>query len=115
MIDALDTDLEHVKEHTRLLTRAIEWDQNSRTKGLALSKQELQVADRWLTQGLSAEPKPTDLHGEYVDFSRTVVDRFQRLMISGVTAVFVLMLFTNVTKRRKRLGLPPQSLWLRLL
>ena len=92
MIDALDTCLENVEEHTRLLTRAIEWDQNSRTKGLALSKQELQVADRWLTQGLPAEPKPTDLHGEYVDFSRTVVDRFQRLMISGVTAVFVLMM-----------------------
>ena len=26
LIDALDTDLEYVKEHTRLLTRAIEWD-----------------------------------------------------------------------------------------
>ena len=120
MIDALDTDLEYVKEHTRLLTRAIEWDENNRTRGLALSKQELQVAERWLTQGLSTEPKPTDLHSEYVDFSRTAVNRFQRLMISSVTVAFVLMMgvsvfvFTNVTKRGKRLGLPPQSLWLRL-
>ena len=35
LIQALDTDLEHVREHTRLLTRAIEWDQDQRSKGLA--------------------------------------------------------------------------------
>ena len=96
MIDALDTDLEYVKEHTRLLTRAIGWDENNRTRGLALSKQELQVAERWLTQGLSIEPKPTDLHGEYVGFSRTAVDRLQRLVISSVTVAFVLMMGVSV-------------------
>jgi len=96
LIDALDTDLEYVKEHTRLLTRAIEWDQNNRIRGLALSKQELQVAERWLTQGLSIEPKPTDLHGEYVGFSRTAVDRLQRLVISSVTVAFVLVLGLSV-------------------
>ena len=96
LIDALDTDLDYVKEHTRLLTRAIEWDQDERARGLALSRRELQVAERWLTQGLSTEPKPTDLHGEYVDFSRTVVDRFQRLMVSSVTVAFVLMMGLSV-------------------
>ena len=69
LIDVLDTDLEYAKEHTRLLTRAIEWDQDNRTRGLALDKQELQ---------------PTELHTEYVAFSRTAFDRFQRLMISRV-------------------------------
>ena len=92
LIDALDTDLEYVKEHTRLLTRAIEWDQSTRTRGLALSKQELQVAEGWLTEGITKEPKPTELHTEYVAFSRTAVDRFQRLMISSVTVAFVLMM-----------------------
>ena len=92
LIDALDTDLEYVKEHTRLLTRAIEWDQENRTRGLALSKQELQVAEGWLTEGITKEPKPTELHTEYVAFSRTAVDRFQRLMISSVTVAFVLVL-----------------------
>ena len=96
LIDALNTDLDYVKEHTRLLTRAIEWDQDNRTRGLALNKQELQVAERWLTQGLSTEPKPTDLHGEYVNFSRTAVNRFQRLMISSVTVAFVLMMGVSV-------------------
>ena len=58
LIDALDTDLDYVKEHTRLLTRAIEWSQNDRSRGLALSRQELQVAESWLTLGFSTEPKP---------------------------------------------------------
>ena len=92
LIDALDTDLDYVKEHTRLLTRAIEWDQSTRTRGLALSKQELQVAEGWLTEGITKEPKPTELHTEYVAFSRTAVDRFQRLVISSVTVAFVLVL-----------------------
>ena len=48
LIDALETDLEYVKEHTRLLTRAIEWNQSNRTRGLALSKQEVQVAEGWV-------------------------------------------------------------------
>jgi len=38
LIDALETDFDHVREHTRLLTRAIEWDQDQRSKGLALIK-----------------------------------------------------------------------------
>ena len=92
LIDALDTDLEYVKEHTRLLTRAIEWDENNRARGLALSKRELRVADRWFMQGLSTEPKPTDLHCEYLDFSRTVVDRLKILVILSVTLAFVLVL-----------------------
>ena len=32
LIQALGTDLEHVREHTRLLTRAIEWDQDQHLK-----------------------------------------------------------------------------------
>jgi len=96
LIDALDTDLEYVKEHTRLLTRAIEWDQSSRTKGLALSKQELQVAEGWLTAGITKEPKPTELHTEYVTFSRTAIDLFQRLMISIFIVALVLMVGVSV-------------------
>ena len=47
LMDTLDTDLGYVREHTRLLTRAVERDQDERTRGLALSRQELQVAEKW--------------------------------------------------------------------
>ncbi len=92
LISALDTDLDYVKEHTRLLTRAIEWDQDERARGLALSRRELQVAEGWLTEGITKEPKPTELHGEYVAFSRTAVSRLQRVVISSVMVAFVLVL-----------------------
>ena len=32
------------------------------------------------------------MHEEYLTFSRTVVDRFQRLIVSSVTVAFVLVL-----------------------
>ena len=47
LMDTLDTDLGYVREHTRLLTRAVERDQDEHTRGLALSRQELQVAEKW--------------------------------------------------------------------
>ena len=96
LIDALETDLDHVREHTRLLTRAIEWDQDQRSKGLALSRQELTMAEGWLTQGVSKEPRPAELHSEYIAFSRAAVNRLQRLMISGVTVAFVMMMGLSV-------------------
>ena len=92
LIDALDTDLEYVKEHTRLLTLAIDWDENQRRRSAGLRGQELQTAEGWLQQSGSKDPQPSELHREYLAFSRTVVDRFQRLVISSVAVAFVLVL-----------------------
>ena len=91
LIQALDTDLEHVREHTRLLTRAIEWDQDQRSKGLALSRQELIMAEGWLTQGVSKEPRPAELHSEYIAFSRATVASWQKMMISSVAVAIILL------------------------
>ena len=51
LIQALDTDLEHVREHTRLLTRAVQWEQDQRSKELALSRQELIIAIKLVNTG----------------------------------------------------------------
>ena len=92
LITALDTDLDYVREHTRLLTLAIEWDKNQRRRSAVLRGQELQTAEGWLAQSGSKYPQPAGLHREYLTFSRIVVDRFQRLVISSVTVAFVLVL-----------------------
>ena len=47
-----------------------------------------------VTQGLSTEPKLMDLHGEYVAFSRTAIDRLQRLIVVGVSIIFVLVVLS---------------------
>ena len=92
LITALDTDLDYVREHTRLLTLAIEWDKNQRRRSAVLRGQELQTAEGWLQQSGSKDPQPTELHREYLIFSRTAVDQLQRLVISSVTVAFVLVL-----------------------
>jgi len=54
------------------------------------------MAEGWLTQGVSKEPRPAELHSEYIAFSRAAVNRLQRLMISGVTVAFVMMMGLSV-------------------
>ena len=56
LISALDTDLDYVREHTRLLTLAIEWDKNQRRRSAVLRGQELQTAEGWLQQSGSKDP-----------------------------------------------------------
>jgi len=92
LISALDTDLDYVREHTRLLTLAIEWDKNQRRRSAVLRGQELQASEGWLQQSGSKDPQPAELHREYLTFSRTVVDQFQRLMISSFAVAFVCLL-----------------------
>ena len=88
----MDTDLDYVREHTRLLTLSIDWDQNQRRRNAGLRGQELQTAEGWLAQSGSKDPQPTALHREYLTFSRASVSRIQRLIYSGIGVTFVLVL-----------------------
>jgi WD40 repeat protein len=76
LIQAFDTDLAWVKDHTRLLVRAIEWDQNGCDRSFLLRGRDLQAAERWLTQGSSdRKPHPTALHSQYLVASRAAETR----------------------------------------
>jgi hypothetical protein len=74
LIDALDTDLEYVREHTRLLTRAIEWDKKYQKNSGELCDQELLVAEAWLAVSGLKEPPATDLQRDYITYSRQEFD-----------------------------------------
>ena len=107
LIDALDTDLEYVREHTRLLRSAIEWEANERRTSASLRGQELIVAEGWLAQSGSKDPQPADLHREYLVFSRMMVTRLQRLIATSIAVVFVcllgLLVFASL-QRQKAMG-----------
>src|SRR5581483_3014049 len=45
---ALDTDLDWVRAHTRLLTRALEWEGRQRDASFLLHGSDLREAERWL-------------------------------------------------------------------
>ena len=54
LISALDTDLKWVRAHTRLLTRAIEWNANGKNNSFVLRGDDLRSAEQWLAE---AAPK----------------------------------------------------------
>lgn len=66
LLDAIDTDLDHVHAHTRLLVRAIEWDGKGRDESYLLRGRDLRDADRWLTEGTGKDPQPTQLQTQYI-------------------------------------------------
>jgi WD40 repeat protein len=86
LIRALDTDLKWVRAHTRLLTRAIEWDANGRNNSFILRGDDLRSAERWLAEaGVQKERQPTALQTEYIIASRKATARRQRITLGAVT------------------------------
>ncbi|MCY6488960.1 toll/interleukin-1 receptor domain-containing protein [Leptolyngbya sp. GGD] len=70
LVRSIDMDLEYVKGHTRLLEKAIEWNQQTRNESFLLRGVDLQTAEAWLVKGASKQPQPTQLQGEYISASR---------------------------------------------
>lgn len=94
LIKALDTDLDHVRSHTRLLIRAIEWEKKGRNDSFLLRGIDLEDAEHWLSQASGREPQPTTLQGEYISMSRKAETvrqlkeiRRQRLFSIGIGAL----------------------------
>src|SRR5215472_12657975 len=91
LISALDTDLDWVRAHTRLLTRAIEWEANKKSNSFALRGEDLRSAEQWLAQaGTEKERQPTALQTEYIIASRKAAARRQRILL-GAAAIAILV------------------------
>src|SRR5947207_2965067 len=86
LISALDTDLSWVHGHTRLLTRAIEWNVKGKNNSFILRGEDLRAAEQWLAQaGAQKERQPTALQTEYIIASRKASARRQRITLGAVT------------------------------
>ena len=88
---ALDTDLDHVRQHTDLLLRARKWDQIGRAASPLLRGADLRAAEAWLASVGEKEPKPTDLQTAYVLASRRAANRFQRAVLLSVSAALIVV------------------------
>ncbi|HIK18017.1 MAG TPA: hypothetical protein IGS53_22390 [Leptolyngbyaceae cyanobacterium M33_DOE_097] len=78
LLRILDKDSDHLHAHTRLLLRAIEWNEKGRKESLLLRGDDLEQAEQWLAQNVGKEPQPTELQQSYVSNSRTVEDAQQQ-------------------------------------
>jgi WD40 repeat protein len=94
LIGTIDTDLDWVKAHTRLLTRAIEWDANRRDYSFALRGSDLQRAEHYLTTQERKEPALLPLQVEYILASRRDANRRRtRVLAFGAVALVAVSVF----------------------
>ncbi len=91
LIEALDTDLEHVNAHTRLLIAAQRWDREDRNRSLLIRGTELAAAEAWLDTASTEDkqPAPLPLQAEFVRASREATARRQRITVGAVSVALV--------------------------
>lgn len=90
---AIDTDHEWVRDHTRLLGRAAEWDRGGRDPSLLLRGADLRAAETDLSAWTEGkEPVPTGLQREYVAAGRRAAGRRATTLAAAAAAAVVVSL-----------------------
>lgn len=97
LVAAINTDLEWVRQHTRLLQRAREWEQKKRNAGFLLYGGDLEDAERWMTEA-TAKPNRQVLpnQAEYIAASRREAVQRQRRTLVGVSLALVVSVFLAI-------------------
>lgn len=90
LIEAIDTDLDYVKAHTRIQQRAIEWDKKGRDISFLLRGSDRKEAEEWIEDSNRKEPKPTALQVQYIVASGQGEIQRQRVAIGAVGVGLVL-------------------------
>jgi WD40 repeat protein len=68
LVRTLDTDREYLKNHTKWLHKALEWEEKDKNPDLLLRASGYKVAQDWLQEAekKNKQPAPTDLHKEFI-------------------------------------------------
>ncbi|WP_254446994.1 CHASE2 domain-containing protein [Dolichospermum sp. UHCC 0259] len=89
----LDADPNYVKNHTRLLIKAKEWEQQKRDDSFLLRGKDLAASEEWLKESENKQPSPTNLQLEYLTASRALPYRkikLRSLLLTSLgTTIFV--------------------------
>ncbi len=91
LTEALDTDLDYLRVHTRLLVRAMEWNDKERDASLVLRGRDLVEAVQWLDKSADKDPQPTELHRDYIAASQRAAAGRRRVV--ALTAIYGLVVF----------------------
>ena len=89
---AIATDLNYVKESTRLLVRAKEWDGKKQNGSYLLRGSDLAEAERWLAESGGRDPAPSQVQTQYVFTSRRAASRRQWGLISTLSVILVIVI-----------------------
>lgn len=88
---AIDIDLDYVRMHTRLLMRASEWQNAKLESSFLLDGLEIVEAEKWLAESGNKEPKPTELHTEFILASRALERQRQRRLLIAMAGALILV------------------------
>jgi hypothetical protein len=66
LVQTLNTDVEWLREHSRLLARATEWERAGRLENRMLSGSDIGAAKDWATRRPKGAPEPTPLHLDFI-------------------------------------------------
>lgn len=89
LVEALTTDLEWLRENTRLLLRATEWETGGKAGSRLLSGGDIVAAKTWAARRPTGAPEPTALHLEFIGASEDAEDArlmAQRKQLEEMTA-----------------------------
>ncbi len=87
----IDTDIDWVREHTRLAELAERWQHMRNSGAKPLVGRELSEAERWLGSQPRHAPNPTEAHRTFIYESRRAANR--RTRRNSVAALFAAVLF----------------------
>lgn len=90
VIEAIEVDFGYVRDHTRLLQRAREWEDNDQKSSYLLTGDEVTEAESWLAQSVLKRPIATVTHHRFVQASRQWENQKTRRNLS--IAIFVTIL-----------------------
>lgn len=96
LLEALDTDLEHVRAHTRILVRARAWTDHQEDPSYLLRGSDLETAEHWLEASQGKAPQVTPLQSRYLAEGRRSQARRQRRLLTGVVVALALSLALGV-------------------
>jgi hypothetical protein len=73
LIQAIELDRDHARQHTILQQRAHEWEEYQRSADFLLNKTACQKARNWLDTATHKQPAPTDLQHTFIQASQQAI------------------------------------------
>ncbi len=77
LVDTINTDLAHAREHTRLLVRALEWERKNYDSSFLITGTALESAEQWLITSVDKAPHPIQLQRDYIHASKQLRQQSQ--------------------------------------
>ena len=99
---ALETDLEHVRTHTRIGVEATRWEQSGRDSSQLLRGSDLAAAEAWLAAGAGKSPEATALQREFLLAGRQAATRRQRTILGAVTVALAVAIVLSIVALAQR-------------